>query len=49
MSPLAYLIENDHLTAVVTELALRNNLRRGEVQHFVNGQVAFNQLAKSVK
>ena len=49
MSHLAYIIENDHITAVVTELVLRKNLRRGEVQHFVNGQIAFNQLLKSVK
>ncbi|WP_223654442.1 response regulator [Hymenobacter psoromatis] len=49
MSHLAYLIENDHITAVVTELVLRKNLRRGEVQHFVNGQVAFNQLLADVK
>lgn len=44
MSHLAYIIENDHITAVVTELVLRKNLRRGEVQHFVNGKLAFNQL-----
>lgn len=49
MSHLAYIIENDHITAVVTELVLRKNLRRGEVQHFVNGQLAFSQLLKSVK
>jgi len=49
MSQLAYIIENDHITAVVTELVLRKNLRRGEVKHFMNGQVAFNQLLVDVK
>lgn len=49
MSHLAYIIENDHITAVVTELVLRKNLRRGEVQHFVNGQLAFDQLLKDVQ
>ena len=48
MSHLAYIIENDHITAVVTELVLRKNLRRGEVQHFVNGQLAFDQLLKNL-
>ncbi|TDN36589.1 response regulator [Hymenobacter sp. UV11] len=49
MSHLAYVIENDHITAVVTELVLRKNLRRGEVQHFANGKVAFNQLLLKAK
>ncbi|AMJ64088.1 response regulator [Hymenobacter sp. PAMC 26628] len=43
-SQLAYVIENDRITAVVTELILRKNLRRGEVQNYVNGQLAFDQL-----
>ncbi len=49
MPQLAYIIENDHITALVTELVLRKNLRRGEVQHFVNGQLAFNQLLLNAK
>jgi CheY-like chemotaxis protein len=49
MSHLAYIIENDHITAVVTELVLRKNLRRGEVKHFANGQVALHQLLATVK
>lgn len=49
MASLAYIIENDHITAVVTELVLQKNLRRGKVQHFVNGQVAFNQLVTEVQ
>ncbi|AMR27916.1 hypothetical protein A0257_13010 [Hymenobacter psoromatis] len=49
MSHLAYIIENDHITAVVTELVLRKNLRRGEVQHFVNGKLAFNHLLLKAK
>lgn len=48
MPPLIYIIENNHITALVTELMLRKHLRRGEVQHFVNGQVAFNQLLTDV-
>lgn len=46
---LAYIIENDFITAVVTELVLRKNLRRGEVQHYVNGQVAFNKLVAATQ
>lgn len=49
MSHLAYIIENDHITAAVTELVLRKNLLRGEVQHFVNGQIAFNKLLLNAK
>ncbi|QKG57695.1 response regulator [Hymenobacter sp. BRD128] len=49
MSHLAYIIENDHITAIVTELVLQKNLRRGKVRHFVNGQVAYNQLLADVQ
>jgi CheY-like chemotaxis protein len=49
MSPLAYIIENDHLTAVITEMVLQKNLRRGEIKHFVNGQVALTQLLVAIK
>lgn len=49
MSHLAYIIENDHVTAVVTELVLRKNLRRGKVMHFVNGQIALNQLVAAIQ
>jgi CheY-like chemotaxis protein len=49
MSNLTYIIENDHITAVVTELVLRKNFQQSEVKHFVNGQVAFNQLLAAVK
>lgn len=41
---LAYVIENDHITATVTEMILRKYLRRGEVELYVNGQLAFDQL-----
>ena len=48
MAHLAYIIENDHITAAITEFVLRKNLRRGEVQHFVNGQLAYKQLLLKV-
>lgn len=41
---LAYVIENDHITATVTEMILRKYLRQGEVELYVNGQLAFDQL-----
>ena len=44
-SQTAYVIENDRITATVTELVLRKNLRRGEVQTYANGQLAFDQLS----
>ncbi|MGI4886669.1 MAG: response regulator [Janthinobacterium lividum] len=46
---LAYVIENDHITSVVTELILRKNLRRGEVQTYVNGQLAFDRLEEALR
>jgi CheY-like chemotaxis protein len=49
MSHLAYIIENDHITAVITEMVLRKSLRRGGVQHYVNGQVAFDQLVTAMQ
>jgi len=49
MSHLAYIIENDHITAVITEMVLRKSLRRGGVQHYVNGQVAFDQLVAAMQ
>lgn len=46
---LAYVIENDRITSVITELVLRKNLRRGEVQTYVNGQLAFDQLGEALR
>lgn len=46
---LAYIIENDFITAAVTELVLRKSLRRCQVQNCVNGQVAFDQLVAATK
>jgi len=46
---LAYVIENDRITATVTELVLRKNLRRGEVQTYGNGQLAFDQLREALR
>jgi len=41
---LAYVIENNSITAIITELVLREHLRRGDVQNYVNGQLALDQL-----
>ena len=49
MSHLAYIIENDHITALVTELILRKNLWSGDIQHFANGKVALDQLVLRAK
>lgn len=46
---LAYVIENDRITSIVTELILRKNLRRGEVQNYGNGQLAFDQLTGALR
>lgn len=45
----AYVIENDHITAVVTELILRKNLLRSEVRNYVNGHLAFDQLTEDLR
>jgi CheY-like chemotaxis protein len=41
---LAYIIENDLITATIAEAVLRKNLCQCQVQHWRNGQVAFDQL-----
>ncbi|OGX82156.1 response regulator [Hymenobacter coccineus] len=46
---LAYVIENDRITATITELVLRKNLRCGEVQTYGNGQLAFDQLGAALR
>lgn len=43
-SQLAYVIENDHITAIITELVLQKNLKQGEVQCYGQGQLALDQL-----
>ncbi|MGI4742827.1 MAG: response regulator [Janthinobacterium lividum] len=46
---LAYIIENDFITAAIAEAVLRKNLRECQVQHWVNGQVAFDQLVAAAE
>ena len=46
-SMLVYVVENDRISAVITELIVRKNLS-GEVQCHANGQSAFDALAAAV-
>ncbi|RZK24790.1 MAG: response regulator [Hymenobacter sp.] len=46
---LAYIIENDFITAAIAEAILRKNLCHYQVQHWMNGQVAFNQLVAATE
>lgn len=46
---LAYVVEDDHITAVITELIAKKNLRCRAVQRFSNGQRAFDQLTAAVR
>ena len=41
---LVYVIEDDPITSVITEMIVRRDLRCGEVQQYDNGQQAFDQL-----
>ena len=42
--PLIYVLENDRISAVITELIVKKNLCGGEVRTFPNGQHAFEAL-----
>lgn len=46
---LAYIIENDFITAAIAEAILRKNLRHYQVQHCGNGRVAFDQLVAAAE
>lgn len=46
---LAYIIENDFITAAIAEAILRKSLRHCQVQHWLNGQVAFDQLVAAAE
>lgn len=46
---LAYVVENDRISSVITELIVKRNLFGGEVQCFANGQLAYNQLAAALQ
>ncbi|MGI4886671.1 MAG: response regulator [Janthinobacterium lividum] len=43
---LVYVVEDDLITATVTELIIRKNVYFGEVQRYPNGQLAFDALLR---
>lgn len=44
MPRLVYVVENDRISSVISELIVKKNLRSGHVQTYANGQLAFLQL-----
>ena len=46
---LVYVLENDRISSVITELIVKKNLSGGEVRCYPNGQLAFNDLAAAVR
>lgn len=46
---LVYVIENEHISSVITELIVKKNLFGGEVQRYPNGQQAFDELERALK
>ena len=46
---LAYVVEDDHITAVITKFIVKKDLRYRSVQTFSNGQLAFDQLKAVVE
>jgi CheY-like chemotaxis protein len=46
---LVYVLENDRISSVITELIVKKNLSGGEVRCYPNGQAAFNDLAAAVQ
>jgi CheY-like chemotaxis protein len=46
---LAYVVEDDRITAAITELIAKKDLRCRTVKTFGNGQLAFDQLAITVQ
>ena len=49
MSKLVYLIEDDSISATVTEVVLKRALGHVQVQCYANGQRAFTDLAKALQ
>lgn len=45
---LTYIVEDDPITAIVTEEILKRNQLSGEVQTYINGQRAFDQLTAAL-
>lgn len=46
---LVYVIENDRISSVITELIVHKNLLGGDVRCFGNGQLAFEALASTLQ
>lgn len=46
---LAYVVEDDPVTSIITELIIKKNLLCSEVQTYVNGQQAFDQLTLALR
>ena len=46
---LVYVVENDRISSVITELIVRKNLSGGEVRRYANGQWAFDGLMLALR
>lgn len=46
---LVYVLENDRISSVITELIVKKNLSGGEVRCYPNGEVAFGNLAAALR
>ena len=46
---LAYIVEDDPITSIVTELILKKDLHCGKVQKYVNGLKAYDQLRAALQ
>lgn len=46
---LVYVVENDYISSVITELIVKKNLFGGEVRCYANGQWAFDELTLTLR
>lgn len=46
---LVYIVENDYISAVITELIIKKNLFGSEVRCYANGQWAFDELMLALR
>jgi CheY-like chemotaxis protein len=46
---LVYVVENDYVSSVITELIVKRNLFGGKVQCYANGQWAFDELLLTIR
>ena len=46
---LVYVVENDRISSVITELIVKKNLFGGQVRSFPNGQLAFDHLVAALQ